>query len=200
MSGDADMENVSIGPTSCKVHQSANGGEKTGDKAVDMSRGGRNTKIHTLVDGLGPGNEHDSKHAVPLLKKTGIKGRGILSDKACGAQTIRDYISSQEARCTISPQSSCNEPRPVGCHIYRERHFVERFFQQFKWFRRIFTRYDKLDASFLAFVYIAAVMVLLKEYKCQLFFKQAIVSAPAGRRSRHSSLYLALRPRAFSTG
>ena len=38
---------------SCKVHQRANGGEKTEDKAVGVSRGGQNTKIHALVDDLG---------------------------------------------------------------------------------------------------------------------------------------------------
>ena len=50
-------------------------GKKTENKAVGMSRGGRNTKIHTLVDGLGnplafvlsSGRDHDSTHAVPLL-------------------------------------------------------------------------------------------------------------------------------------
>jgi transposase len=145
-------------------------GKKSEDKAVGMSRGGRNTKIHTLVDGLGnpvsfmlsSGNEHDSVRAVPLLKQIDIKGCNILGDKAYGAQTIRDYISSQEATYTIPPQSNCNEPWSVDWHTYKERHLVECFFQQIKWFRRIFTRYDKLDASFLAFVYIAAIMVLLK--------------------------------------
>lgn len=52
-------------------------GKKSEDKAVGMSRGGRNTKIHTLVDGLGnpiafmlsAGNEHDSVRAIPLLKQ-----------------------------------------------------------------------------------------------------------------------------------
>ena len=37
---DADFENTSIDSTSCKVHQSANGGEKSEDKAVGVSRGG----------------------------------------------------------------------------------------------------------------------------------------------------------------
>ena len=44
----------------------------------------------------------------------------------------------------------------------KERHLVECFFQKIKWFRRVFSRYDKLDASFLAFVYIAACMILLQ--------------------------------------
>ena len=56
---------------------------------MGMSRGGRNTKIHTLVDGLGnpvsfmlsSGNEHDSVRAVPLLKQIDIKDCNILGDK-----------------------------------------------------------------------------------------------------------------------
>ncbi|MCI6362669.1 MAG: IS5/IS1182 family transposase, partial [Intestinimonas butyriciproducens] len=33
--------------------------------------------------------------------------------------------------------------------------------QKIKWFRRVATRYDKLDVSFLAFVYLAAIAILL---------------------------------------
>ena len=135
-----------------------------------MSRGGRNTKIHTLVDGLGnplafmlsSGNDHDSVHAVPLLKQVNIAGSNVLGDKAYGAQAIRDYILSQDATYTIPPKSDVKNPWPVDWYTYKERHLVECFFQKLKWFRRIFTRYDKLDASFLAFVYIGAIAVFLK--------------------------------------
>ena len=76
-------------------------GKKSENKAVGVSRGGRNTKIHTLVDGLGnplafllsSGNDHDSKYAVPLLNQIDIKGSNILGDKAYGAKAIRDYVS-----------------------------------------------------------------------------------------------------------
>ncbi|MCI7259375.1 MAG: IS4/IS5 family transposase, partial [Ruminococcus sp.] len=44
----------------------------------------------------------------------------------------------------------------------KERHLVECFFQKLKWFRRIATRYDTLDASFLSFVYLTSIMILLK--------------------------------------
>ena len=144
--------------------------KKTEEKAVGMSRGGRNTKIHTLVDGLGnplafmlsSGADHDSKHAVPLLGRINIKGSNILGDKAYGAKTIRDYITSQSANYTIPPKESAAAPRSVEWHTYKERHLVECFFQKLKWFRRIFTRYDKCDSSFLAFVYIGAIVILLK--------------------------------------
>ena len=145
-------------------------GKKTEDKAVGISRGGRNTKIHTLVDGLGnplafrlsSGNDHDSVHAVPLLDKVSIEGSNILGDKAYGAQAIREYIVSHDATYTIPPKCDVKDPWPVDWYTYKERHLVECFFQKLKWFRRIFTRYDKLDASFLAFVYIGAIAILLK--------------------------------------
>lgn len=38
---------------------------------------------------------------------------------------------------------------------------MECFFREIKWFRRIATRYDKSDASFLAFVYLASIAILL---------------------------------------
>ena len=169
LSADADKENLSIDPTSCKVHQSANGGKNAANKAVGVSKGGRNTKIHALVDGSGDpvafllsgGNDHDSKHAIPLLGQIEIKDSNILGDKAYGAKAIRDYIVSQEACYTIPPKDNASEPWPVDYYTYKERHLVECFFQKIKWFRRIFTRYDKLDDSFLAFLLIVSIVVLL---------------------------------------
>ncbi len=145
-------------------------GKKSENKAVGVSRGGRNTKIHTLVDGLGnplafllsPGKDHDSKHAVPLLSKIDIEGSNILGDKAYSANSIREYINSQGAVYTIPPKSDVNDPWPVDWHTYKERHLVECFFQKLTWFRRVFTRYDKLDVSFLTFIYVAAIAILLR--------------------------------------
>ena len=122
------------------------------------------------MDGLGnplafllsSGNDHDSKHAVPLLSQIKIEGSNILGDKAYGAKAIRDYIDSQHAVYTIPPKSDVNDPWFVDWHTYKERHLIECFFQKLKWFRRVFTRYDKLDSSFLAFVHIAAISILLK--------------------------------------
>ena len=75
---------------------------------------------------------------------------------------IRGYIDSQEASYTIPPKSDAANPWPVDWYTYKERPLVECSFQKLKWFRRVFTRYDKLDTSFLAFVYIAAIAILLK--------------------------------------
>ena len=80
LSVDADMENLSMDSTCVKVHEGANGGGKTTDKAVGRTRDGLNTKIHAVVDGMGnpvvfllsAGNDHDSVRAIELLKKVQI--------------------------------------------------------------------------------------------------------------------------------
>ena len=118
LSADADMENLSLDSTCIKVHESANGGGKTADKAVGRTRGGLNTKLHAAVDGLGnpvefmltAGNGHDSVHAVELLKK--VESSNVLADRAYGAKAIRAYISEQ-GMCIVPDRLTLRGRRPV---------------------------------------------------------------------------------------
>jgi len=121
------------------------------------------------VDGLGnpisfrlsPGQDHDSKHAIPLLDTVSIANSNVLGDKAYGSKEIRQAITERQATYTIPPKENCPDPWPCDWHTYKERHLVECFFQKLKWFRRIATRYDKKDVSFLAFIYLASIALLL---------------------------------------
>jgi transposase len=45
--------------------------------------------------------------------------------------------------------------------LYRERNVVERLVGKLKEYRRVATRYDKLAASYLAFVQLAAIRLWL---------------------------------------
>ena len=138
-------------------------------KAVGRTRGGLNTNIQACGDGLGhpvefllsAGNDRDSVHAVELLEQVQISGSNILADRAYGAQAIREYISERGASYVIPPQKKVSQPWPIDWHLYKERHLIECFFPKIKWFRRVATRYDKLDVSFLAFVYLAAIAILV---------------------------------------
>ena len=170
LSVDADMENLSMDSTCVKVHESANGEEKKRQiRRLAVPEAGGTQRLHAVVDGLGnpleflisAGNDHDSVHAVELLQKVRIGGSAVLPDRAYGARTIREYISAHGASYVIPPQSNVSDPWPVDWHLYKERHLVECFSQKIKWFRRIATRYDKSDASFLAFVYLASIAILL---------------------------------------
>lgn len=123
-----------------------------------------------MVDGLGnpvefllsAGNDHDSIHAVELLSNLPITGRTVLGDKAYGTEKIRNYITKQGADYAIPPKSNTQDPWKCDWWLYKERHLVECFFQKLKWFRRVATRYDKLDSSFLAFVHLASTAILVK--------------------------------------
>ena len=86
----------------------------------------------------------------------------MLADKAYGTNAILDYIQRADSKYTIPPKSNALRPWKCDWHIYKERHVVECFFQKLKWFRRIATRYDKLDKAFFAFVYLASISILLK--------------------------------------
>ena len=117
LSVDADIENLSIDSTCVKVYESANG-EKTADKAVGRTRGEWNTKLYTVFDGLenpeefplSAGNDHDPVRAVERLEKVRIRGRSVLSGRAYGARTIREYISARGASYVIPPQSIVSDP------------------------------------------------------------------------------------------
>ena len=48
--------------------------------------------------------------------------------------------------------------------MYRKRNEVERLFRRLKGFRRIFSRFEKLDVIFLRFVYFALIVEALDSY------------------------------------
>lgn len=134
-----------------------------------MSRGGKTTKIHAVVDALGnpihvhltAGNLHDSKEAVTALDDVPLEGSVVLADKAYGSKDIRCFIDASGASYCIPPKSNENNPWHCDWWLYKERHLVECFFQKLKQFRRIATRYDKLAKRFLAFVQLGCIMVWL---------------------------------------
>ena len=61
-------------------------------------------------------------------------------------------------RPVVPPKSNRKNPWDYDKQLYKQRNQVERLFRRLKRFRRIFTRYDKLDIIFLAFVYFALIV------------------------------------------
>ena len=102
------------------------------------------------------GHVHDGSVAIDLLE--GIE----IADKAYGSQQIRDYIVGRNAHYTIPPKENCTDPWSCDYIVYKERHVIECFFNKIKAFRRVATRYDKLAASFLGFLHLASIWILLK--------------------------------------
>ena len=97
-----------------------------------------------------------------MLSGIDISESTILADKAYGTKEILDYIQRQDGDYAIPPKSNTKNPWKCDWFLYKERHLIECFFLKLKQFRRVATRYDKLATSFLAFIYIAAISILLK--------------------------------------
>ena len=58
----------------------------------------------------------------------------------------------------VPPKSTRAEPWRYSKAWYRRRNEIERLFRRLKGFRRIFSRFDKLDVMFMAFLCFALVV------------------------------------------
>jgi len=86
----------------------------------------------------------------------------IIADKAYDADRLRAHIKERGATANIPNMIRRKKRFRWTKALYRERNCVERFFNKLKQFRRIATRYDKLGASFMAFLQLAAVRISLR--------------------------------------
>ena len=100
-------------------------------------------------------------HAEPLLE--GIEqGAVVIADKGYDADSVRACIRDHGAVPNIPNRSNRKKKFRWKKAVYRQRNHVERFFNKLKQFRRIATRYDKLGATFFAFIQLAAIRISLR--------------------------------------
>ena len=62
----------------------------------------------------------------------------------------------------IPPRNNRLQPWQYDKAMYRKRNEIERLFRRLKGFRRIFSRFDKLDIVFLAFLNFALIVEALR--------------------------------------
>ena len=138
------------------------------EQALGRSRGGFGTKIHGSFDGLGhpvellltAAQESDIAQAEALLADH--EPEAVIADKGYDKKALVEEIESRGAEAVIPTQKDRKEQREIDRHLYRERNVCERFWSKAKQYRRVATRYEKKAANFLAFVKVAAIMVMLK--------------------------------------
>ena len=88
------------------------------NQCIGITRGGRNTKIHAVVDGIGypihiqlsSGNISDVSIAQEVLSHVNLDGTIVMGDKAYGAKELRDYITDHNADYCIPPKSNTVAP------------------------------------------------------------------------------------------
>ena len=85
---------------------------------IGISRGGRSTKIHAVVDVLGyplvleltGGQVYDGIMLQNCLEQLDISGITVLADKAYGSWENREYIANHDADFCIPPKSDSADP------------------------------------------------------------------------------------------
>jgi len=154
-----------IDSTSAKVHRCGAGGEGGADKqAIGKSRGGRTTKIHAVVDGLGriiafaltEGNRHDLPPASGLIEPLPV-AKSLLADAAYDSDAFRSFLLGRGTTPEIKQNPTRKKFHPFDKQAYRGRNVIERAMCRLKDWRRIATRYDKLARNFAASVVLAAI-------------------------------------------
>ncbi|KAB7762675.1 IS5 family transposase [Xanthomonas maliensis] len=162
------IEVVSLDSTSIKVHPDGTGApKKNGPQSIGKSRGGWNTKIHMVAADartavtfcLSPGQAGDGPQGRRLLESLGRTSRPVhlLMDMAYqGDETIQLALDLGFIP-VVPPNPQRLNPWEYDREMYKRRNEVERLFRRLKGFRRIFTRFEKLDAMFLAFLNFALV-------------------------------------------
>ena len=161
----ADSTLIEIDSTFCKVHQSAC--SRFGAQAIGVSRGGKNTKIHVIINErmqllnvvLTGGHIHDSEPVFELFAGIKFEGKKVLADRAYSCDKVRSYLEKREAKVCIPDKANFRVKHTFDADLYKQRNIVERFFQRIKNYRRIATRYDKLSFCFLNFILLASSVI-----------------------------------------
>ena len=142
--------------------------KKNGEQSLGRSRGGFSCKIHVTVDALGnplrfiltAGQRHDISQAQALLE--GFDFESLIADRGYAAEDFIDWLLERSIKAVVPPHQRAKILREYDKWLYRERHLVECFMNKIKHFRRVFSRFDKLDRSFLSFLHYIGVLIWLR--------------------------------------
>lgn len=114
---------------------------------------------------LTAGQRGDAPLGRELLRQLGrapTRRCALLMDCAYEGNETRTLARSLGYVPVVPPNPLRKKPWRLNRRLYRRRNEVERLFRRLKGYRRVFTRYDKLDAMFLAFVHLALIFDALR--------------------------------------
>jgi len=83
-------------------------------------------------------------------------------DRAYEGDETRQLVLDLGMIPVVPPKSSRLNPWEYNRELYKKRNEVERLFRRLKGFRRIFSRFEKLDVVFLAFINFALIVGALR--------------------------------------
>lgn len=119
---------------------------------------------HGMHFSLSPGNTSDFTAGKMLIENYEFPSSvsHLAMDKGYSCYEIFPLCAKKKIEAVVPPKSNFKEPWLYNKNIYLYRNEIERFFNRLKNFRRIATRYDKLDTSYSSFVLLGMIALLLK--------------------------------------
>ena len=122
-----------------------------------------NGKAHPIVLKLTPGQAGDAPQAPELMAPARRgKTKAVVGDRAYDSNAILGQVKRLKARVVIPSTAGRTRQRRISKPLYKGRNVVERFWSKVKQYRRVATRYDKLDVCYLAFVQLASILSVLR--------------------------------------
>ena len=106
---------------------------------------------------LSPGSVHDAALSRELLKATDLQASFVIMDRAYEGDETRQLVLDLGMTPVVPPKTNRISPWEYDREMYKKRNEVERLFRRLKGYRRIFSRFDKLDIVFMFFIYFALI-------------------------------------------
>ena len=109
---------------------------------------------------LSPGQTHDAPEGRELIRSlpTLPLGCHLIMGRAYEGDATRQLALDFGFVPVVPAKSNRVQPWELKKEIYRRRNEIERLFRRLKGFRRIFSRFDKLDLLFVSFIYFALII------------------------------------------
>ena len=104
-----------------------------------------------------PGNAGDAPEGRELLRNTALQARYVVMDKAYEGDETRQLVFDLGMTPVVPPKSNRVAVWEYDRQMYKKRNEIERLFRRLKGFRRIFSRFDKLDVVFRFFIHFALI-------------------------------------------
>ena len=94
--------------------------------------------------------------------KTPLTGLPMLMDRAYEGDETRQLVLDLGFTPVVPPKANRKSPWSYDRDLYKRRNEVERLFRRLKAYRRIFSRFEKLDIMFRAFLYFVLIVDMIK--------------------------------------
>ena len=113
---------------------------------------------------LSPGQAGDGPEGRKLLQRLGKAPwpLHLIMDRAYEGDETRQLALDLGFNPVVPPHPNRVSPWEYNRAMYKRRNEIERLFRRLKGFRRIFSRFEKLDVMFLAFLTFALIVDALR--------------------------------------